>query len=603
MNTQKDSTLPTWDLSVLYSGPNDPRIDTDISTFEKLAKDFYNTHHGNVAVQLEQALRDFLALYTDSEKGIWYLEVLQDLDQQNQEVRKKKDEVRGRIATTKATYTTFFQNEIAAMDAATITALAAESNLIAKHTPHLINIINEYADNLSPQAETALAARVQIGPLAWEDLYNEQMAKFTFPVNSSILKKHEVITILNTEPNSKKRERALYALNCTLACSFRGYTARAMSVVAIHNRIENTEKKRTHVAGKRFIDDKISQTTFEALHEACLETAVPLAKKYFAMKSKILKETPLRWSSRRGPVECYESSITYPNAIALILDAFHNFDPNFSAIVERSIANRWIDIAPSAHKAQRTYCTSRVLNNQLVALILMTWENTITKTQYLAHELGHLIHYTLSAQQGPLLEDPGNALGEIASLFCELITSEALEKKFQEKKRVDESLLLRFLMEITEDTLDDLVQQMCFSSVELNIHNAKTLLSPDDIEHIWMTEHARYYGKEGETFTFKDINNLWTTMHLFFDGFYTHNYALGRLLASAFFQAYKDDNTGFKKRYITLLSDGGTKNLKEALAPFDFNPDNKQFWSTTIKNTLEPLITKTEAAAKEAGYL
>jgi oligoendopeptidase F len=158
-------------------------------------------------------------------------------------------------------------------------------------------------------------------------------------------------------------------------------------------------------------------------------------------------------------------------------------------------------------------------------------------------------------------------------------------------------------MEITEDNLDDLVQQICFSSVELGIHNAQTPLSPEDIEHIWMTEHAKYYGKEGEIFTFRDINNLWITMHLFFDKFYTHNYASGRLLASALFQASKRDKTNFKKRYITLLSDGGAKNLKEALAPFDFNPDSKQFWSTTIKNTLEPLIAKTEAAAKEAGYL
>jgi oligoendopeptidase F len=422
MNTQKDTTLPTWDLSVLYGGPNDPRIDTDTSTFEKLAKDFYNTHHGNVAVQLEQALRDFLALYTSGEQGIWYLENLQNLDQQNQEVRKKKDEVRAKIAITKATYTAFFENEIAAMSMPAIEQLSIESELIRRHIPYFATIINEHTESLPPQVETALAARVQIGSLVWEDLYDKQMAKFSFPVNNHILKKHEVISILISEPNSNTRARALSSLNCTLSNCFRDVTASAMSVVAAENRIENTEKKRPHVASKRFSNDKISQETFDALREACFETAVPLAKKYFTMKSKILGEKPLRWSSRRGPIQCYETKISYPDALALILEAFHNFDPQFSAIVEKTIANKWIDAAPGAYKAQRTYCASRVLNNELVALVLMTWENTITKTQYLGHELGHLIHFTLSAIQGPLLEDPGNTLGEIASLFCELLT-------------------------------------------------------------------------------------------------------------------------------------------------------------------------------------
>lgn len=603
MNTQNNGTLPTWDLSVLYSGPNDPQIDTDTSTFVKLAKDFYNAYHGNVATCLEQALRDFLALYSYGEKGIWYLENLQNLDLQNHEAKKKRDEIHTKIAAEKATCAAFFGNEIAEMGIETITALATDSPLIAQHIPYFKAIINKHNKSRSPQIETALATREHIGPSAWTSLYCEQMARFTYPLNHKILKKHEIIDILNNQPSSAMRARALYVLNCTLSGCFRTFTARAMSITAENNRIENAEKNQSHVASERFTNDQISQATFDALHQACLETVVPLAKKYYAMKSVILDEAPLRWSSRRGPIECYETILTYETATKIILDAFHNFDPSFSEIVQQCIEKKWIDAAPRDNKAQTTYSASRILHDKFVGLVFMIWENTINKTQYLGHELGHLIHFALSAKQGPLLEDPGNALGEIASLFCELLTSEALEKKFQEKTRTEKSVLLRFLMEITEDTLDDLVQQICFSSVELRIHNAKTQLSADEIEHIWVTEHYKYYGKEGETFTFKDTHNLWTTMHLFFQKFYTHNYASGRLIASALFQESKRDKEQFKKRYLNMLADGGTKNLKEALAPFDFDPENKQFWSTTIKNTLEPLIAKTEAAAREVGYL
>ncbi len=55
-----DSTnLVRWDLSILYSDIEDPRLDSDLSDLAAMAKHFSLTYKGRLAELLGPAIRDY----------------------------------------------------------------------------------------------------------------------------------------------------------------------------------------------------------------------------------------------------------------------------------------------------------------------------------------------------------------------------------------------------------------------------------------------------------------------------------------------------------------------------------------------------------------
>ncbi len=57
-NTIESTDLIRWDLSILYVGITDPRLDSDLSALTAMAKHFSLTYKGKLAELLGGAIRD-----------------------------------------------------------------------------------------------------------------------------------------------------------------------------------------------------------------------------------------------------------------------------------------------------------------------------------------------------------------------------------------------------------------------------------------------------------------------------------------------------------------------------------------------------------------
>ncbi|HIC69511.1 MAG TPA: oligoendopeptidase F, partial [Candidatus Latescibacteria bacterium] len=70
MTTASAEVLPTWDLSDLYAGVDDPKIDSDMDDVRTRAHDFEEKYKGTIEIDglsashLATALGDYEALFT-----------------------------------------------------------------------------------------------------------------------------------------------------------------------------------------------------------------------------------------------------------------------------------------------------------------------------------------------------------------------------------------------------------------------------------------------------------------------------------------------------------------------------------------------------------
>jgi oligoendopeptidase F len=207
----------------------------------------------------------------------------------------------------------------------------------------------------------------------------------------------------------------------------------------------------------------------------------------------------------------------------------------------------------------------------------------------LAHELGHGVHQTLAAAQGPLMAGTPLTLAETASVFGEQLTFRALLANVTDpaQRRV-------LLASKIEDMLNTVVRQIAFVEFERRVHDAraKAELTVDELNRIWMDVQTESLGP---AFHFRDDYAIfWSYIpHFVHVPFYVYAYAFGDCLVNSLYAVYEQSPDGFEPRYLDLLRAGGTLRHKELLAPFGLDASDPGFWAKGL-GVLEGFIDALE---------
>ncbi|NDA97323.1 MAG: hypothetical protein EBY08_05505, partial [Actinobacteria bacterium] len=99
--------------------------------------------------------------------------------------------------------------------------------------------------------------------------------------------------------------------------------------------------------------------------------------------------------------------------VQLVRGAFAAYSDNLAGLVDRSLAEKWIDAEPREGKVGGAFCMSFVDDRSLV---LLNWSGSVDSAQTTAHELGHAYHNTQLADRTPLQKRLPMALAETASI-------------------------------------------------------------------------------------------------------------------------------------------------------------------------------------------
>ncbi len=587
--------MPQWDLSDLYSGPDDPEIQRDLKAAAAEATRIKATYQGRLGDlakdgdKLIDAVKDYeklsdLAGKLASFSGLYY--VLNQTDP----VRAKFNADVSEALTKLYTDLIFFELELNQIEDAVIEAALSHESL-KRYKPWFDDLRKEKPHQLDERIETLFTEKSQTSRGAWNRLFDETMSSLRFSVEGQKepLSLEPTLNFLS-DTDETKRKAASEALSKVFTANLPLF-ARITNTLAKDKEISDRWHNFKDVSDSRNLANRVEGPVVDALVSSVRAAYPLLSHRYYAMKAKWLgKKTLASWDRNAPLPDKPERTISWNEAEEIVLHAYNGFAPEMAAIAKQFFDKRWIDAPVMPGKAPGAFSASTVPS--VHPYVMMNYLGKPRDVMTLAHELGHGVHQWLARDQGPLLAPTPLTLAETASVFGEMLTFRALiaqTKDAREKKAM--------LASKVEDMINTVVRQIAFYTFERKVHEARREgeLTSEQINGFWMEVQAESLGPAIELKPGYEV--FWTYVpHFIHSPFYVYAYAFGDCLVNSLYGLYAEAHPGFVAKYFDLLKAGGSKHHSELLAPFGLDARDPQFWNKGLK-VIEGMIDELETMA------
>lgn len=600
-----------WDLSVFYSGLDDPQLSSDLADYAERAKKFQADYKGKLSEKLGFAIADYAGLNVLSSKVMAYLFFRNSVNTGDAEVKAKMADAERKLSMASGEYLTFFILELVDVQGDALEKLYASDATVKKHRPWVEHARVFKPHLLSEPVESALAKRSPFGDGAWSGFFDELEADLRFNFGGKEKTLTEMLNILTESKDYAVRAGALSVINSGLGGAFAKYSAQTLYVVAGSGAVEDKERKYKNPMDSSNKSNRVSDEVVEALHLAVTKTAAPLAKRWYRLKAAHLGQKILKWSDRNAPMPFDDTGLVrFEEAMATVLSAYESFSPTLAGIIREMIAEKRLDAPVTKGRRGGAYNSSLVLpGGKSTAFTFLNYLGSNRDVMTLAHELGHGVHGTLAGEaQGPLMQDAPIAYAETASVFGEMTTYNFLRDRLL--KTGEKKALLSLVAGKLDDIMNTMVRQISFSNFERRLHGMDAdfkewgepkKLSVEELDKIWGEVTRQFYGKDGEVFTYEDTEHLWAYISHFHRPFYVYGYAFGELLTQSLYAEKEKFGDRFEPLYLDMLRAGSTKGAVELLSPFGLDPTDEKFWTKGIEVSLGRMVEEAETLSREMG--
>jgi oligoendopeptidase F len=570
--------LPVWDLSDLYAGPDDPKIETDLAKAGKDAKAFEAKFKGKVASLTGHDLGGAIAAYESIEEHLGrvmsYAQLLFAADSTDSALGKFYQTM-AESCTNISTHLLFFTleiNRIAEPD--------LKAKLLAPELAHYASWLRDLRvflpHQLSDDLEKLLHEKDVTGHAAWSRLFDETTAGMRITLRGEELTLSAVLNKLS-DPKREIREAAGRAVGEAIGKQEKLFSL-ITNTLAKDKEILDQWRKYPTPASARNRSNMVEDSVVQALNDAVVASYGKLSHRYYAMKAKWLGLEKLEYWDRNAPLPGDgDKAVTWSEAKARVLDAYGAFTPELAVTAKSFFEKNWIDAALRPGKSGGAFAHPTVPSAH--PYVLMNYHGKTCDVMTLAHELGHGVHQVLAAKQGYLMSGTPLTLAETASVFGEMLTFRSLLDA-----ETDPKLRRIMLAQKVEDMLNTVVRQIAFYQFETKIHAERRSgeLLPERIGEIWLQVQTESLGP---AFNFAEEYRLfWAYVpHFIHSPFYVYAYAFGDCLVNALYAVYTEEKAAgngdeFAGKYLAMLRAGGTLRHKELLAPFGLDASDPQFW-------------------------
>ena len=614
METTIESTNQVrWDLSILYSGITDPRLDSDLSGLTAMAKHFSLTYKGKLAELLGAAIKDYSEIEMLSGKITSYLFLRESTDLTNAAIKAKHAGFQRELSAIRGEHLTFFELELVQLSDETLKTFYESDPVVSKHRPWIEHIRTFKPHFLTEPVESALMKRSPFDSSSWGEFFDEVEADLNFEFRGVSKNLTEMMHLISESKDAGERAEALKCVNDGMGGPFAKYSAQTLYMVAGLKAVEDKERGYAHPMDFRNKANRIPDSIVNVLHNAVTTLGGSLTRRYYKLKARHLRLPVLRWSDRNAPMPFADTTeIPFDEAADIVKTSYESFSPTLTALVKSFFTDRRIDAPVVKEKRHGAFNSSHVLpGGKPVSYTLMNYLGSNKDVMTLAHELGHGVHGILAGEaQGPLMFHAPIAYCETASVFGEMTTFTFLKDRLV--RSGDKNSLLALIMAKIDSTINTVVRQIGFSNFERRLHGMDESYaawtgpkkrSVEELDAIWLKTAQELYGSEGEIFTYENSSHLWAYIPHFHSPFYVYGYAFGELLTQSLFAQRQRLGANFEPLYLDLLRSGSTKDVVELLAPFGLDARNEAFWKDGITVSLGALIEEAEQLSRAMGVI
>jgi oligoendopeptidase F len=566
-------TLPTWDLSDLYPGPESAALKSDLEKVGKDTRSFNDRYKGRLAdldgAAFGAAIVTYEAIQEITGRIMSYAQLVYSGNVADPEVGKFYQTMRERV-TAISTDLIFFTLEINELDDAVFDA-KLKAPETAKYEPWLRDVRLFREHQLSEEMERLLHEKYVAGPAAWNRLFDETMAGLRFSVDGKTLTTEETLHLLS-DHDGAVREKAAKALGTVLRQNARIFCL-VTNTLAKDKEIDDKWRHYARPQSFRNLANQVEDEVVDALVSAVKAAYPRLSHAYYQMKAEWFGKDKLDYWDRNAPLpESEDKVIKWDEAKTIVLDAYGAFSGEMAAVGKRFFDNAWIDAPAREGKAGGAFAHPTVPSAH--PYLLLNYQGRPRDVMTLAHELGHGVHQVLAGPQGTLMADTPLTLAETASVFGEMLTFRALLAAERDPKKRRSMLASK-----VEDMLNTVVRQIAFYEFESRVHTERREgeLTEQRLGDIWIEVQRESLGP---ALRFDDdYRYFWTYIpHFIHAPFYVYAYAFGDCLVNSLYAVYQNAEAGFAERYLDMLRAGGTKRHKELLAPFGLDASDPAFW-------------------------
>ncbi len=593
-----------WDLTQLYTSLEDPQIEADVTAqIEEMAA-FERAFKGKLDHKLGDAFAAMEPLNRRGSKlGIYFFLALAR-NSADKAAEKVSSRVNEKLAQAGAQHLTFFDLEMGNLCDAAVEAQMSHPQVV-KHLSYIRHNQKVQKHNLSEQAEAVLTMQGPFGSSAWSSLMDELEGDLRFEFDGKSHNLPEILHVVAEDRDRTRRAAALKVLNTQLKASKHDfYAARTLNVHVGSHLANDKARGFSHPMQKANLGNKVDDDTVRALHEAVEDKAGKLAQRFYRLKARLLGLDKLAWSDRNAPMPfAAETVYDWKISCEVVKQAYREFSPTLGDLVDTVLDPKkgWVDAPPVPNKSGGAFDYTVPLPGEDRSYMMLNHLGSAGDVMTLAHELGHAVHGLLALQaQSSLTWHAPMPYAETASVFGEMLTFESLMAQLS-----DPTEKLALYMDKINDFMNTVVRQICFSQFEQAFfaERANGKLMEEDYSRLWMEMTTRFYGPEGETFTYADIDNMWCYVSHFYSyaSFYVYAYAFGELFTQSLMAQRARLGERFEPLYLDLLRAGGTKSAVELMEPFGLNPNSRAFWEAGIACSAGVWLAEAEKLADELG--
>jgi oligoendopeptidase F len=585
-----------WDLSDLYTGPDDPRIESDLAESLSRAERFAERHRGGVAAidaaSLAAALDELEKIGELAARAAGFAQLLFAADTSAprhgallQRVQERASEIRNA--------TVFFELEwVNVPDERAAELLAAPALARRKH---FLESMRRYRPHVLAEPEEKLIEELaNTGRRAFSRLFDEMVAALRFRVTHAgetrELGEEEVLSLLYA-PERELRREAARSLTQGLRENARPLNF-IFNTLVQDKAVDDRLRRFPSPAASRHLANEIDAASVDALLAACV-ARYPLVARYYRLKARLLGLEKLEDFDRYAPIAQKARARAWNDARAIVEAAYRDFSPELAETTRPFFERRWIDAELRSGKRGGAFCASTLPS--LHPYVLLNYTGNLRDVMTLAHELGHGVHQSLAAPRGLFEQDTPLTLAETASVFGEMLVFRRLLRE-----ESDPAVRLALVCGKIEDAFATVFRQVAMTRFEQSLHAARRSegeLETARVNQLWLEANRPMFG---DSVALGDDYGWWWLYipHFVHSPFYCYAYAFGELLVLALLRRYDEEGAAFVPRYLELLRAGGSDSPERLLAGVGLEIGDPRFWDGGLA-LLEDLVAQAESLASE----
>lgn len=579
-----------WDLSSLYAGPEDPALSADHALARELSKAFVARWKGRVSTLSAPEAGAMLDEYEAASLVQWriasWTSLAYSVDSQNPSILAAQADARKLFSDLEAE-NSFLTVELSTAPDETVASWWSEPR--AARLRHWIEDVRKYRKHILSEPEERLASRKDLtGRSAASQLFDDLTNSLMFPFDDGTGLRDRTgaeMLAFNRHPDPALRKAAheaflgVYAKNGLVL-------SHVFNTLCQDHQIDCEVRGYDHPMRRTHMNNSLSTETVETMMRVVRES-YPIAQRFWRAKAKLLGMERLSNTDLYAPISEREKPMPWNEAIDTVLSAYDAFSPELGSLARRFHIEGWIDAEVRQGKEDGAFCSGSWPAHH--PYVLLNYTGLLRDVYTLAHELGHGVHYSLSANQPVFLYDAPLVLAETASVFGEqLLTLKLLEKE------TDPELRRSLLCGRIEDALSTAFRQNVLTEFELSAHMGRRdgLLSQEKLCDLWWKANADLYGDS------VDMNEAyrwgWSYIpHFIHTRFYCYAYTFGLLLVLGLYQRWREEGDSFVPRYLELLSKGGSEDPAKACEAVGIKLD-EEFWRAGNR-AIEALVAEFES--------